>query len=87
MKKATSVTSLISTSFFRHNATYPYYSDAVWTLTQMRRWGQISEYKPDSWYMDIAKKVDRPDIYKQAAQSLIDDGTFKASDFPELNSS
>lgn len=73
--------------FFRHNATYPYYSDAVWTLTQMRRWGQISEYKPDSWYIDIAKKVYRPDIYKQAAQSLIDDGTFKASDFPELNSS
>ncbi|WP_417880464.1 CmpA/NrtA family ABC transporter substrate-binding protein [Vibrio sp.] len=73
--------------FFRHNATYPYYSDAVWTLTQMRRWGQIPEYKPDSWYMDIAKKVYRPDIYKQAAQSLIDDGTFKASDFPDLNSS
>ncbi|MCG7961537.1 MAG: ABC transporter substrate-binding protein, partial [Candidatus Thiodiazotropha taylori] len=28
--------------FFRYNATYPYYSDAVWYLTQMRRWGQIS---------------------------------------------
>ncbi|HEX9857975.1 MAG TPA: CmpA/NrtA family ABC transporter substrate-binding protein, partial [Paracoccaceae bacterium] len=27
--------------FFRHYATYPYYSDAVWYLTQMRRWGQI----------------------------------------------
>lgn len=26
--------------FFRHNATYPYYSDAIWTLTQMRRWGK-----------------------------------------------
>ncbi|MDP1930341.1 MAG: CmpA/NrtA family ABC transporter substrate-binding protein, partial [Gammaproteobacteria bacterium] len=26
--------------FFRYNATYPYYSDAVWYLTQMRRWGQ-----------------------------------------------
>ena len=25
--------------FFRHFATYPYYSDAVWYLTQMRRWG------------------------------------------------
>ena len=59
--------------FFRHNATYPYYSDAIWTLTQMRRWGQIPQYKPDSWYMDIAKKVYRPDIYKIAAQSLIDD--------------
>ena len=29
--------------FFRYNATYPYYSDAIWYLTQMRRWGQISE--------------------------------------------
>ncbi|WP_105901270.1 CmpA/NrtA family ABC transporter substrate-binding protein [Vibrio gangliei] len=73
--------------FFRHNATYPYYSDAIWTLTQMRRWGQIPEHKPDSWYMDIAKEVYRPDIYKIAAQSLIDDGTMKASDFPDLNTS
>ena len=29
--------------FFRENASYPFYSDAVWTLTQMRRWGQIAE--------------------------------------------
>ena len=36
--------------FFRHFATYPYYSDAVWYLTQMRRWGQIAEAKPDGWY-------------------------------------
>lgn len=42
--------------FFRYNATYPYYSDAIWYLTQMRRWGQIPEYKPDSWYLDMAKK-------------------------------
>ncbi len=41
--------------FFRYNATYPYYSDAIWYLTQMRRWGQIAEAKPDSWYMDMAK--------------------------------
>lgn len=41
--------------FFRYNATYPYYSDAIWYLTQMRRWGQIPEYKPDSWYLDMAK--------------------------------
>ncbi len=52
--------------FFRYNATYPYYSDAVWYLTQMRRWGQISDQKPDSWYSDMAKKVYRPDIYAQA---------------------
>ena len=25
--------------FFRHHATYPYYSDAIWYPDQMRRWG------------------------------------------------
>jgi len=69
--------------FFRHNATYPYYSDAIWYLTQMRRWGQIAEQKPDSWYMDTAKKVYRPDIYAEAAQALIEEGLMTASDFPD----
>ncbi|MFZ2727088.1 MAG: CmpA/NrtA family ABC transporter substrate-binding protein [Methylococcaceae bacterium] len=73
--------------FFRHNGSYPYYSDAVWYLTQMRRWGQINEAKPDSWYMDIAKKVYRPDIYMQAAKALIAEGKAKASDFPADNES
>jgi nitrate/nitrite transport system substrate-binding protein len=68
--------------FFRYFATYPYYSDAIWYLTQMRRWGQIPESKPDNWYMEIAKKVYRPDIYLQAAQMLIDEGKAKAEDFP-----
>ncbi|WP_017445853.1 CmpA/NrtA family ABC transporter substrate-binding protein [Gayadomonas joobiniege] len=72
--------------FFRYNATYPYYSDAIWYLTQMRRWGQISEAKPDSWYMDIAKKVYRPDIYAKAAKALIKEGKAKASDFPNFAS-
>jgi len=70
--------------FFRYNATYPYYSDAIWYLTQMRRWGQISEYKPDAWYMDTAKKVYRPDIYAQAAKELIAEGKLKAADFPDF---
>jgi nitrate/nitrite transport system substrate-binding protein len=70
--------------FFRHNATYPYYSDAIWYLTQMRRWGQIAEHKPDSWYMDIAKKVYRPDIYAIAAQELIAEGHMDAADFPDF---
>lgn len=70
--------------FFRYNATYPYYSDAIWYLTQMRRWGQIPEFKPDSWYVDIAKKVYRPDIYAVAAKELIAEGKMKASDFPDL---
>ena len=60
--------------FFRHNATYPYYSDAVWYLTQMRRWGQIAEAKPDTWYDEVAKSVYKPEIYLAAAKSLIDDG-------------
>jgi len=71
--------------FFRYNATYPYYSDAIWYLTQMRRWGQIAEYKPDSWYKDMAKKVYRPDIYAQAAKELIAEGKVQASDFPDLD--
>lgn len=70
--------------FFRHNATFPYYSDAIWYLTQMRRWGQISDHKPDSWYMDIAKKVYRPDIYAEAAKELIAEGKMKASEFPNF---
>ena len=70
--------------FFRYNATYPYYSDAVWFLTQMRRWGQIPEYKPDSWYMKIAKEVYRPDLYAIAAKELIKEGKMQASDFPDF---
>lgn len=70
--------------FFRYNATYPYYSDAIWYMTQMRRWGQISEQKSDDWYKDMAAKVYRPDIYKKAVEELVADGTFKKSDFSEV---
>ncbi|EGV16319.1 CmpA/NrtA family ABC transporter substrate-binding protein [Thiocapsa marina] len=71
--------------FFRHNASYPYYSDAVWYLTQMRRWGQIAEPKSDDWYMETAKQVYRPDLYRLAAESLIADGLMEASDFPDFD--
>lgn len=70
--------------FFRHNATYPYYSDAIWYLTQMRRWGQISEPKSDDWYKQIAKDVYKPEIYKIAAQELISEGLLKADEFPDF---
>jgi len=70
--------------FFRYNATYPYYSDAIWYLTQMRRWGQISEDKSDAWYKDLASQVYRPDIYQKAANSLVKDKLMKASDFPDF---
>ena len=68
--------------FFRYNATYPYYSDAVWYLTQMRRWGQIAESQPDDWYDDVARSVYRSDIYLEAARSLVDDGLANEADFP-----
>ena len=68
--------------FFRYNATYPFYSDAVWYLTQMRRWGQIAEPKDDAWYADVAAKVYRPDIYLKAAKILVEDGKAKQADFP-----
>ena len=71
--------------FFRYNATYPYYSDAVWYLTQMRRWGQISEYKTDDWYMKMARSVYRPDIYATAAKELIAEGRAGAGDFPDFD--
>jgi nitrate/nitrite transport system substrate-binding protein len=68
--------------FYRYFATYPFYSDAIWYLTQMRRWGQIPEGKPDSWYLETARKVYRPDIYLQAAKLLLEDGKLKKEDVP-----
>ncbi|WP_425074573.1 CmpA/NrtA family ABC transporter substrate-binding protein [Sagittula sp. S175] len=68
--------------FFRYNATYPFYSDAVWYLTQMRRWGQIAEAKPDSWYDEVAKSVYKPEIYLEAARLLVDEGLANEADFP-----
>ncbi|MFT6450951.1 MAG: nitrate/nitrite transport system substrate-binding protein [Halocynthiibacter sp.] len=69
-------------TFFRHNATYPFYSDAIWYLTQMRRWGQISEAKPDAWYDEVAKNVYKPAIYLEAAKMLVEEGLANEADFP-----
>lgn len=68
--------------FFRGQASYPYYSDAVWTLTQMRRWGQIAEARTDAWYDETAKSVYKPEIYEQAARLLVEEGKARAEDFP-----
>ena len=70
--------------FFRYNATYPYYSDAIWYLTQMRRWGQISEPKSDDWYKEVAASVYKPEIYEIAAKELIAEGHLKAEEFPDF---
>jgi nitrate/nitrite transport system substrate-binding protein len=69
--------------FFNQGASYPYYSDAIWIMTQMRRWGQIPEDKADSWYLETAKSVYRPDLYMEAAKSLVADGKAPADAFPE----
>jgi nitrate/nitrite transport system substrate-binding protein len=71
--------------FFDNYAGYPYYSDAVWYLTQMRRWGQIAETQADSWYAEMAKSVFRPDLYLAAARSLVEDGKMPAGGIPETD--
>ena len=43
---------------------FPWLSDGMWFLTQHKRWGLLKE-DPD--YLAVAKKVNRIDIYKQAA--------------------
>jgi len=68
--------------FFRYYATYPYYSDAVWYLTQMRRWGQIPEGKSDEWYHETAKRVYLPEVYLEAARQLVEEGLANEEDFP-----
>lgn len=69
-------------TFFRHGASYPSHSSAVWYLTQMRRWGMIAEQKPDSWYLETAKSVYAPEVYLAAAKELVAEGKAKAEDFP-----
>ncbi|WP_368164011.1 CmpA/NrtA family ABC transporter substrate-binding protein [Aeromonas sp. R6-2] len=74
------------TLFFRRHASYPYYSDAVWMLTQMRRWGQIPTGQSDAWYDAVARAVYRPEVYRQAAEALVAEGKFKAGEFVDFAS-
>ena len=67
--------------FFRYHATYPFYADAIWYLTQMRRWGQIANAQDDAWYLQQAQQVFQPEPYQQAAAELIAEGKLKATDF------
>jgi nitrate/nitrite transport system substrate-binding protein len=51
--------------FFDEGAvSFPYLSDGMWFLTQHKRWGLLKE-DPD--YLAVAKKVNRIDLYKEAA--------------------
>jgi nitrate/nitrite transport system substrate-binding protein len=44
--------------------TFPFLSDGMWFMTQHRRWGLLKE---DVDYLSVANKVNRIDIYKDAA--------------------
>ena len=68
--------------FFKYHCSYPWYSDGIWFLTQMRRWGQITEAKPASWYHDTAKDVYKPAIYLEAAKRLLAEGHISEADVP-----
>lgn len=68
--------------FYKYNATYPFYSDGIWFLTQMRRWGQIPDAKTADWYSSTIKDIYRPDIWKKAATLLVEEGNIPASDIP-----
>ena len=68
--------------FFKYHCSYPWYSDGVWFLTQMRRWGQITAPKTDEWYHAAAKKVYKPEIYLAAAKLLLEEGKIERSDVP-----
>jgi nitrate/nitrite transport system substrate-binding protein len=46
------------------HVTFPYLSDGMWFMTQHRRWGLLKE-DPD--YLAVAKKVNRLDVYRDAA--------------------
>ncbi|MGH7972407.1 MAG: CmpA/NrtA family ABC transporter substrate-binding protein, partial [Limisphaerales bacterium] len=71
--------------FFRYHATYPFYSDCVWFLTQMRRWGQIGEGRADHWYHTTATQVYRPDIYLKAANLLGAEKKLDSTDIPKTD--
>ena len=54
--------------FFNDGAVnYPYLSDAMWFLTQHKRWGLLKSH-PD--YLAVAKQINRIDLYTQAASQL-----------------
>ena len=69
--------------FFKHDCSYPWYSDGVWFLTQMRRWGQITDTKPATWYAETAKKIYLPEVYRKAAMALIAEGHMNKDELPK----
>jgi nitrate/nitrite transport system substrate-binding protein len=69
-------------TFFNNNATYPFYSDGIWYMTQMRRWGQITEEKPADWYDTKIKEVYKPELWTKAAELLVKEGFLTQDEIP-----
>ena len=57
-------------------------SAAIWFLTQMRLWGQITETSPPV-YLDLPRRL--WSTYNAAAKSLVADGKAPADAFPETD--
>ena len=54
--------------FFADGAVnFPYLSDGMWFMTQHKRWGLLDEH-PD--YLAVARRVNRIEIYRQAAEQV-----------------
>ncbi len=68
--------------FFKYHCTYPWYSDGIWFLTQMRRWGQITEPKSAEWYASTAREIYRPEVYRAAASQLVAEGLLTDDEIP-----
>ncbi|BAM04199.1 putative nitrate ABC transporter substrate binding protein [Phycisphaera mikurensis NBRC 102666] len=68
--------------FYKYFCNYPWYSDGVWFMTQMRRWGQIAEERPASWYAEKAEEVYKPEIFLEAAQMLVEEGFIAEDEIP-----
>ena len=52
--------------FARYNATAPDTAHALWTLTQIVRWGQVAGNRTDEWYRDLVSRVYRSDLHDEA---------------------
>ncbi len=53
--------------FYRYAANFPWRSHALWFISQMVRWGQVTEVVD---MRAVAEEVYRPDIFRDAAEAL-----------------
>jgi nitrate/nitrite transport system substrate-binding protein len=56
--------------FYRYAATYPWRSHARWFLERMQQAGQLAHLSELPDFAEVARRVYRPELYRQAAQRL-----------------